>query len=137
MHALDINLAPFETTDDGRANRGISVRPKTFFFFAFLCLIATGCFAPSGISNAPGITNSGIPLAPGADQVKLTRNAADIASCKAVGNLSNVKGGNVTDAGQRIARNQAIGLGGNTIFDTSSAFEESQGAVEGIVYRCN
>jgi len=111
--------------------------PKTFFLSAFLCLVASGCFAPSGISNGHGIANSGIPLAPGAEQVILTRNAADVASCKAVGNLNNVNGGNVTDAGQRIARNQAIGLGGNTIFDTSSVFEESQGAVEGVVYRCD
>jgi hypothetical protein len=111
--------------------------PRVFFLVTFLCLIAAGCFAPAGISHAPGISNSGIPLAPGAEQVKVTKNAGEVANCKAVGNLSNVNGGNVTDAGQRIARNQAIGLGGNTIFDTSNAFQESQGVVEGVVYRCN
>jgi len=111
--------------------------PKIFFLFTFPCLVATGCFAPARISHAPGIGNSGIPLAPGAEQVKLTRNAGEVANCKAVGNLSNVNGGNVTDAGQRIAKNQAVGLGGNTILDTSTAFEESQGTVEGVVYRCN
>jgi hypothetical protein len=103
----------------------------------FLCLSATGCFAPAGVSHSTGISNSGIPLAPGAEQVKVTKNAGEVANCKAVGNLSDVNGGNVTDAGQRIARNQAIGLGGDTIFDTSNAFQESQGVVEGVVYRCN
>ena len=107
------------------------------FFVVILCLVATGCFAPAGISHARGISNSGIPLAPGAEHVKVTKNAGDVANCQAVGNLSNVNGGNVTDAGQRIARNQAIGLGGNTIFDTSNTFQESQGVVEGVVYRCD
>jgi hypothetical protein len=111
--------------------------PRMFFHVTFLCLFATGCFAPSGVSHGPGISNSGIPLAPGAEQVKVTKNASDVVNCKAVGNLSNVNGGNLTDAGQRIARNQAIGLGGNTIFDTSNTFQESQGVVEGVVYRCN
>jgi hypothetical protein len=110
---------------------------RMFLHVAVLCLFATGCFAPSGVSHAPGISNSGIPLAPGAEQVKVTKTAGDVANCKAVGNLSNINGGNLTDAGQRIARNQAIGLGGDTIFDTSNTFQESQGVVEGVVYRCN
>jgi hypothetical protein len=37
---------------------------RIFFLVTFLCLVATGCFAPAGISVAPGISNSGIPLAP-------------------------------------------------------------------------
>jgi hypothetical protein len=60
-----------------------------------------------------------------------------VANCKAVGNLNDINGGNVTDAGQRIARNQAIGLGGNTIFETSNTIQESQGVVQGVVYSCN
>ena len=46
--------------------------PRMFFHVTFLCLFATGCFAPAGVSHAPGISNSGIPLAPGAEQVKVT-----------------------------------------------------------------
>jgi hypothetical protein len=111
--------------------------PRIFVLVTLLCLFATGCFAPAEVSHSRGISNSGIPLAPGAEQVKVTKNADEVGNCKAVGNLSNVSGGNVTDAGQRIARNQAIGLGGNTIFDTSNTFQESQGIVEGVVYRCD
>jgi hypothetical protein len=110
---------------------------RIFFLVTFLCLVSTGCFAPTGISHSTGIRNSDIALAPGVEQVKVTKDAGEVANCKAVGNLTNVNGGNVTDAGQRIARNQAVGLGGNTIFDTSNAFQESQGVVEGVVYHCN
>jgi hypothetical protein len=111
--------------------------PKILLLATLLCLSAAGCLAPSAISKGPGIANSGIPLAPGAEQVKLTRNASEVANCKAVGNLNDVRGGNLTDAGQRIARNQAIGFGGDTIFETSPALEEAQGVLEGVVYRCN
>jgi hypothetical protein len=122
---------------ESKAYRGVSMPPRIFVLFPILGLIATGCVAPSEIDKGHGIANSGIPLAPGAEQVKVTRIAGEVANCQAVGNLGGVNGGNLTDAGQRIARNQAIGLGGNTIFDTSSALQESQGVVEGVVYRCN
>jgi len=74
-----------------------------------------------------------IPLAPGAENVKITRNAMDVANCRAVGNLDHVKVDIFTDAPQRMVRNQAIGLGGDTVFDTSSPLATE---VTGIVYRC-
>jgi hypothetical protein len=77
----------------------------------------------------PGLLVSGCvtPLAPGAAQVKITRNAADVAGCAAVGNLDSIK---TSDD----VRNQAIGLGGNVVFDTrpSAVF----GLMTGVVYRC-
>jgi hypothetical protein len=78
------------------------------------------------------------PLAPGASEVRITRNAADVASCTAVGNVdgSHVRRTIVDVSKDKIAipqlENQAIGLGGNTIFDTSSAY-----SLSGIIYRCN
>jgi Domain of unknown function (DUF4156) len=90
---------------------------------------------PIGCSDLPPIT----PLAPGASGVRITRNAADVESCTAVGNVdgSHVRRGMYADVTKdQIAipqlQNQAIGQGGNTVFDTSSA-----SSLTGIVYRCS
>ena len=86
-----------------------------------------GIFAVNmlGCADRPPIT----PSAPGAPHVRVTRNPAEFASCAAVGNIdgSHVRRGmyaNVTTDQIAIPQlqNQAIGLGGNTIFDTSSAY---------------
>ncbi len=70
------------------------------------------------------------PLAPGAQQVKVTRNAADVTGCTAVGNLDTVK---TSDD----PRNQAVGLGGNLVFDTRPSPAVTMGApMTGVVYRC-
>ena len=67
-------------------------------------------------------------LAPGASQVKIVRNAADVAACTAVGNvLAAVQAG-------EDARNSTVGLGGNTLFVTT---ENSLGTIfNGVAYRC-
>ena len=72
-----------------------------------------------------------VTLVPGADRVRVTQNAQDVAACTAVGNLrvpqdsqGNPAVMNPTDD----MRNQTIGLGGNTVFATS--------AIEGVAYRC-
>ena len=81
----------------------------------------------------PGLLLSGCaaaPLAPGAEQVRITRNAADVVGCAAAGNLDPSK--NTDDP-----RNQAVGLGGNVVFDTRSSPAVTMGAVmSGVVYRC-
>jgi hypothetical protein len=83
--------------------------------------------------TAPGCS---VPLAPGAEQVKITRNPADVTGCKAVGNLDPINGGGVANQGR--ARNQAIGLGGDTLFDTAPPLAEALGGhMEGIVYLCH
>jgi hypothetical protein len=67
-------------------------------------------------------------LAPGAAQVKIVRNAADVAACTAVGNvLGDVQKG-------EDVRNSTVGLGGNTIFVTT---ENVTGTIyNGVAYRC-
>jgi hypothetical protein len=71
-----------------------------------------------------------IPLAPGADQVRITRSAAEVAACRAVGNIEKISGGTWDDK-QRQMKNQAVGLGGNVIFNTMTGLDPS-----GVVYRC-
>lgn len=71
-----------------------------------------------------------VALAPGAEKVKITKNASDVASCKAVGNVvSQPMGPEATNAD---LQNKALGLGGNTIFVTGA----NGRSVEGVAYRC-
>jgi len=85
-----------------------------------------------GISLMLSLVESGCistPQAPGAEQVKITRNTADVAGCTAKGNI------NLTAGGE--PRNQAVGLGGNVVFDTTPALDAALGNWStGIVYRC-
>jgi hypothetical protein len=71
-----------------------------------------------------------VALAPGAEKVKITKIAGDVASCKAVGSVKSpligLEGSNAT------MQNQALGLGGNTIFVTGAAGE----SVAGVAYSC-
>lgn len=73
-----------------------------------------------------------VPLAPGADQVKITRNAADVTGCVAVGNIDgHIRGDLDPDFTGNQMRNQAVGLGGNVVFDTTVL-----GTASGVIYRC-
>jgi hypothetical protein len=72
-----------------------------------------------------------VSLAPGADQVRVTKAPADVASCKAVGNVSgHPPYVSPTDAMHQL-RNQAAGLGGDTLLVTSEWT-----SVTGVAYRC-
>ena len=64
-------------------------------------------------------------LAPGADKVRITSIPADVAGCKAVGNIEMPK--DAAFNGDNIVRNQTIGFGGNTAFVTVGA---------GVAYLC-
>jgi hypothetical protein len=63
-------------------------------------------------------------LAPGADKVRMTSSPADVAGCKALGNL---EGSSDAINYQNIVRNETVGLGGNVAFLTTGS---------GIAYLC-
>jgi hypothetical protein len=67
---------------------------------------------------------SGIILAPGADQVRITTSPADVSNCTAVGNISPDALNNLN---HRVAQNQAVGLNAEVVFDTGYG---------GVAYRC-
>jgi hypothetical protein len=71
-----------------------------------------------------------VTLAPGADRVRLTVNAADVSSCRAAGNVKAPQGSGLD--GEATIRNQALGLGANVIFITRNV----TGAEEGVAYNC-
>lgn len=74
--------------------------------------------------------------APGADKIRITKSATDVANCSAVGNVRvPVETQSQIDIGNADTqfRNQVIGLGGNTAFVTSSSLGIPVG---GIAYRC-
>jgi hypothetical protein len=81
-----------------------------------LCALAAGC--------------STVTLAPGADQVKVTSNAADVAACVSLGNVATPSAMLTDPDAQRQIQNEALGFGGNTLLLTSS-FGRS-----GTAYRC-
>lgn len=54
-----------------------------------------------------------VPLVPGADKVRFTNAPADVANCKAVGNLP-AGGAFGAENAWAVARNNVIALGGNT-----------------------
>ncbi len=87
-----------------------------------------------GGADRPPVT----PLAPGASDVRLTRDPAAVASCAAVGNIdpNHVRRGMYADVTKDSValpqlQHQAIGLGGDTIFDTSNPW-----TLSGIIYKC-
>jgi hypothetical protein len=68
---------------------------------------------------------------PGADTIRITRVAGDVASCTAVGNVKAQVGG----VGDEIKfRNQVIGFGGNVGFVTLDGAYKTP--AEGVAYRC-
>jgi hypothetical protein len=71
-----------------------------------------------------------VALAPGADRVRLTTRAADVASCRAVGSVK-ANSDSAFD-GEADIRNQALGLGANSVFVTRYV----TGKEEGVAYAC-
>jgi hypothetical protein len=72
-----------------------------------------------------------VTLAPGADQVKVTRVPAEVAACAVVGNVDGENGSGLTSDGIRQLQNQTVGVGGNTVLVTSDLPPQ-----KGIAYRC-
>jgi hypothetical protein len=69
--------------------------------------------------------------APGADKVRVTRNASEISTCSAVGDIRvNASGSNARTE----FRNMVVGFGGNTGLVTNGP---AWAPVEGIAYRCH
>lgn len=90
------------------------------------------------LAIAAGATLSGclfsvpMPLAPGAEQVRVTRDSSLVASCTPVGNIDARIGVELADSDRfRAMQNQAVGLGGNVVLDTSLG-----GPAMGVIYRC-
>ena len=69
-----------------------------------------------------------ITPAPGAERVRVTTSAADVASCKPVGNINS--SGAQTGSPEMQFRNETVGYGGDTLFVTDEY------RMIGIAYRC-
>ena len=77
----------------------------------------------------PVVACDSVPIPPGADRVNFTRNSADVVGCKPVGSVDRSQG----------AQNQAVGLGGNTVLDTTDPVSYALGnrAISGVIYHCD
>ncbi len=74
--------------------------------------------------------------APGADQMKITHNASDVAACTPAGNIRVPRDSDgVVDIANAPTqfRNEAVGLGGNVALVTEAALGVP---TAGIAYRC-
>jgi hypothetical protein len=67
---------------------------------------------------------------PGAEKVRLTRNASEVSTCSIVGNI---RVGSSGSNARTEFRNMVVGFGGNTGFVTSGP---TWAPVEGVAYRC-
>jgi hypothetical protein len=71
-------------------------------------------------------------MAPGAKEIPVTRNIADVQSCKSVGSLNSVPPYLLPGDDLKQLRNQAVGLGADTILVTSPRLVSTAG----VAYRC-
>jgi len=67
-----------------------------------------------------------VSLLPGAAQVKITANAADVSGCTDVGNVSGI-GGDIGNIYAHQMQNQAVAMDADTVFRSGTG---------GIAYRC-
>lgn len=79
-----------------------------------LATLTTGC-----------VVQSAMTLVPGAADVKITTNVADIATCPAVGYIPSA---DINIPDRRVAQNEAVALNANIVYDTGYG---------GVAYRCN
>jgi hypothetical protein len=101
-----------------------------FFMDAYLkAILLISVITVIGALNSGCVT---VALAPGADKVRLTKNPADVTTCKVVGNVKRTPDGSSLDIEPSI-RNQAVGLGGNTVFISQ---EDISGPEQGVAYQC-
>jgi hypothetical protein len=81
-----------------------------------------------------------ITLAPGADQVRITKNSSDVAGCAAVGNVDGHQYPLDHGNAMRQMQNQTTGLGGNTLFLTfdpgDHMINPPNAFATGVSYRC-
>ena len=84
------------------------------------------------VALAVGLISCVVAVAPvpGAEKVRLTRNASELSTCSAVGNIKvNSSGSNARTE----FRNMVVGFGGNFGFVTSGPTWEP---AEGVAYHC-
>jgi len=90
------------------------------------------CFVSMTLAfMSSGCATDNVTLAPGADQIKVTKVPTDVASCVAVGNVDGKNGSGLASDGIRQMQNQTVGVGGNVVLVTSDI-----GPQKGIAYRC-
>jgi len=79
------------------------------------------------------LTSACTTLAPTAQGIPTTRDAAQVASCKAVGNVASTPPYILPGDDLKQIKNQAAGLGGDIVLITSPRIVSTQG----IAYQCH
>jgi hypothetical protein len=74
---------------------------------------------------AEAVTDGCVTSAPGAGQVNITRNPADVAACTVIGNIA---ADAMNDLDPVVAANRAVGLNADVVLNTGNG---------GVAYRCD
>jgi len=130
---LDTHVLPklvFVAERGARDAKGPVSQSWRFFMEAYLkSLLLVFVITVIGALNSGCVT---VALAPGADKVRLTKNPADVTTCKVVGNVKRPPDSSSLDSEASI-RNQAVGLGGNTVFISQGGIGNPE---QGVAYQC-
>ena len=75
-------------------------------------------------------------LAPGAREIVLTRKSADVEHCMVLGNVQSSGQTSIPGDDLNELRNQATGMGADTVLVTSPALNELNSTSNGVAYEC-
>jgi hypothetical protein len=77
------------------------------------------------VITASTVTDGCVTPAPGAEQMKITRDSGDVAACTAIGNIAT---DTMNDLDPVVAANRAVGLNADVVLNTGNG---------GVAYRCD
>ena len=77
------------------------------------------------VITAGAVTDGCVTPAPGAEQIRITRNPPDVAACTAIGNIA---ADTMNDLDPVVAANRAVGLNADVVLNTGNG---------GVAYRCD
>ena len=90
-------------------------------------IACTACATTTTFPLVPAGVNA---VAPGAEGVEITKDAAQVEGCTAVGNVQTAGG-----AGQ--LQNEGVGLRANVVLVTLYGVVDGRSTMEGVAYKCN
>ena len=102
--------------------------------------LSQGLLFASIAAATVGCGTTPVTMAPAADLVRVTKDSADVASCAPLGSVDARQYPLDPANALRQMKNQAVGVGGNTLFvtfdPTDHAINRPNAYATGIAYRC-
>ena len=121
VQPLDVRQQAYASMVRSRAEHVHSVRDSVAVCMTLrdrallLCIVIT----------AETVADGCVTPAPGAEQMKITRNLGDVAACTAIGSIA---ADTMNDLDPVVAANRAVGLSADVVLNTGNS---------GVAYRCD